>query len=104
MNVPLLDLKLQYDLVLTDIKTAIEKVFESHRYILGPQVKEFEKDMQKYCEVNHAIGCASGTDALVLALKALEIQEDDEVITTTFTFFATAGSISRVGAKTCRNG
>ena len=99
MKVPMLDLNAQYDLVLNDIKTAIEKVFESHRYILGPQVKEFEEDMQKYCKVNHAVGCASGTDALVLALKALEIQEDDEVITTTFTFFATAGAISRVGAK-----
>lgn len=99
MNVPLLDLKAQYDQVLTDIKIEIDKVLESHKYILGPQVKEFEEDMQKYCDVKHAIGCASGTDALVLALKALEIQEDDEVITTTFTFFATAGSISRVGAK-----
>ena len=99
MNVPLVDLKVQYDQILTNIKIEIEKVLESHNYILGPQVKEFEEDMQKYCDVKHAIGCASGTDALVLALKALEIQEDDEIITTTFTFFATAGAISRVGAK-----
>ncbi|MBT5420946.1 MAG: DegT/DnrJ/EryC1/StrS family aminotransferase [Candidatus Cloacimonetes bacterium] len=99
MNVPLLDLKAQYDQILPKIRTEIDKVLESHRYILGPQVKEFEEDMQKYCEAKHAVGCASGTDALVLALKALQIQEDDEVITTTFTFFATAGAISRVGAK-----
>lgn len=99
MNVPLLDLKAQYDQILPEIRTEIEKVLESHKYILGPQVKEFENDMQKYCEAKHAVGCASGTDALVLALKALQIQEDDEVITTTFTFFATAGAISRVGAK-----
>lgn len=99
MKVPMLDLNAQYKPITDDIKAEIEKVFKSHKYILGPQVKEFEEAMQKYCDVKHAIGCASGTDALVLALKALEIQEDDEVITTTFTFFATAGSISRVGAK-----
>jgi len=95
----MLDLNVQYEPIMDDIKIELEKVFESHKYILGPQVKEFEEDMQKYCQCNHAVGCASGTDALVLALKALEIQEDDEVITTTFTFFATAGSISRVGAR-----
>jgi len=99
MKVPLLDLNAQYDNILADIKIEIDKVIESHKYILGPQVKEFEEDMQRYCEVKHAVGCASGTDALVLALKALDVQENDEVITTTFTFFATAGAISRVGAK-----
>ncbi len=99
MKVPLLDLNAQYEPIMDDIRVEIEKVLETHKYILGPQVKEFEEDMQKYCQCDHAIGCASGTDAIVLALKALEIQEDDEVITTTFTFFATAGAISRVGAK-----
>ena len=99
MNVPLLDLNAQYEPIIDDIKAEIEKVLESHKYILGPQVKEFEEMIANYCRCDHAVGCASGTDALVLALKALEIQEDDEVITTTFTFFATAGSISRVGAK-----
>ena len=99
MKVPLLDLNAQNEPIMSIIKAEIEKVFKSHKYILGPQVKEFEEDIQKYCQCNHAVGCASGTDALVLALKALEIQEDDEVITTTFTFFATAGSISRVGAR-----
>ena len=99
MNVLLLDLNTQYEPIIDDIKAEIEKVLESHKYILGPQVKEFEEMTAKYCQCNHAVGCASGTDALVLALKALDVQEDDEVITTTFTFFATAGSISRVGAK-----
>jgi dTDP-4-amino-4,6-dideoxygalactose transaminase len=99
MNVPLLDLKIQYKDILDEIREEIEKVFISNRYILGPQVKEFEEMIAKYCQCNHAIGCASGTDALVLALKALDIKENDEIITTTFTFFATAGSISRVGAK-----
>ena len=98
MNVPLLDLNAQYASILPKIKQEIEKVFDSHHYILGPQVKEFEKMAANYCECKHTIGCASGTDALVLALKALDIKEDDEVITTTFTFFATAGAISRVGA------
>ncbi len=98
MNVPLLDLNAQYASILPKIKQEIEKVFDSHHYILGPQVKEFEEMAASYCECKHTVGCASGTDALVLALKALDIKEDDEVITTTFTFFATAGAISRVGA------
>ena len=99
MNVPLLDLNAQYDPLLDDIRKEFEKVFASHKYILGPQVKELEEKIEVYCEAKYAIGCASGTDALVLALKALEIEEGDEVITTPFTFFATAGSIHRVGAK-----
>jgi len=99
MKVPLLDLNAQYEPIINDIKVEMDKVLESYKFILGPQVREFEEDMQTYCQCNYAVGCASGTDALVLALKALEIKEDDEVITTTFTFFATAGSISRVGAK-----
>ena len=99
MKVPLLDLNAQYKPILSDIKEEIEKVYTSHKYILGPQVKEFEAMAGQYNEAKHAIGCASGTDALVLALKALEIEKEDEVITTTFTFFATAGAIFRVGAK-----
>jgi len=99
VNVPLLDLNAQYKPILKDIKREIEKVYTSHKYILGPQVKEFENQMEKYNNTKYAIGCASGTDALVLALKALEIEKEDEIITTTFTFFATAGSIFRVGAK-----
>nr|HPM03734.1 DegT/DnrJ/EryC1/StrS family aminotransferase [Candidatus Cloacimonadota bacterium] len=77
----------------------MDKVLNSHQYILGPAVKEFEEQMQEYLQVKHAVGCANGTDALVLALKALEIGNGDEVITTPFTFFATASCIHRVGAK-----
>ena len=99
MKVPLLDLKAQYDDILDEIRTAIEKVFSSHRYILGPEVAEIEAEVAKYCKAKRAIGCASGTDALVLALKAIDIQPEDEVITTPFTFFATAGSIHRVDGK-----
>ncbi len=99
MKVPLLDLNAQYEPILEDIRQEMEKVFTSHKYILGPQVKDFEEKMQEYCEVKHAIGCASGTDAIVLALKALNLKNEDEVLTTPFTFFATAGAIHRVGAK-----
>jgi len=98
MKVPMLDLNAQYAPVMDDIRSEIEKVFATHAYKLGPQVKEFEEKMQKFCNVKHAIGCASGTDAIVLALLALDIGEGDEVITTPFTFFATAGTIHRVGA------
>lgn len=99
MKVQLLDLAAQYSPVMPKIKEEMNKVMDSYKFILGPQVSEFEHKIEKYLNVKHAIGCASGTDALVLALKALRIGKGDEVITTTFTFFATAGSIARVGAK-----
>ncbi|MCB5250224.1 MAG: DegT/DnrJ/EryC1/StrS family aminotransferase [Candidatus Cloacimonadales bacterium] len=99
MKVQLLDLDAQYRPIMSDIRHEMDKVLSSHQYILGPAVKDFEKQMQEYLQVKHAIGCANGTDALVLALKALEIKEGDEVITTPFSFFATASCIYRVGAK-----
>jgi dTDP-4-amino-4,6-dideoxygalactose transaminase len=99
MKIPMLDLNAQYADIMDDIRTEMEKVFATHAYKLGPQVKEFEEEMQKFCDVKHAVGCASGTDAIVLALLALKIGDGDEVITTPFTFFATAGTIHRVGAK-----
>ena len=99
MRVQLLDLEAQDANIKEEIKKEISKVMETHQYILGKQVKEFEKMIEEYCRCDHAIGCASGTDALILALKALDIEAGDEVITTPFTFFATAGSISRIGAK-----
>ena len=99
MKVPMLDLNVQYEPLLPAIRQAIEKVFASHKYIMGPQVKELEEKMQEYLGVKHAIGCASGTDALVLAVKALGIGEGDEIITTPFTFFATASSIWRNNAR-----
>ena len=98
MNVPLLDLEAQYAPILDDIKKSIHNVMDTHKYILGPQVNQLEEAVAEACDATYAIGCASGTDALVLALKALEVSEGDEVITTSFTFFATAGAIHRVGA------
>lgn len=99
MKVPLLDLQAQYEPLMADIRQALDRVFSQHHYIMGPQVKELEDKMAAYLGIKHAIGCASGTDALVLAIKALGIGEDDEVLTTPFTFFATASSIWRNHAR-----
>ena len=99
MKVQLLDLNEQYAPLLEDIRAQFEKVFSTHHYIMGEQVKELEEKMQQYLGIKHAIGCASGTDALVLAVRALGIGEGDEIITTPFTFFATASSIWRNHAK-----
>lgn len=99
MKVPMLDLHAQYETLMPEIREQLDKVFASHHYIMGAQVKEFEEKMQKYLGIKHAIGCASGTDALVLAVKALEIKDGDEIITTPFTFFATASSIWRNNAR-----
>lgn len=99
MKVPMLDLHAQYEALMPQIRVELDKVFASHHYIMGAQVKEFEEKMQDYLGIKHAIGCASGTDALVLAVKALEIGEGDEIITTSFTFFATASSIWRNHAR-----
>ncbi len=100
MQVPLLDLRQQYAGTLkTDIRAAIDKVCDAQSLILGPHVESFEKKLAAYCQTNHAIGVSSGTDALLVALMALEIGPGDEVICPAFTFFATAGCIARVGAK-----
>ncbi len=99
MNIPLLDLKKQYIYLKEDIEKRINEILESGSYINGPYVKKLEKDMEKYLGVKHAIGVANGTDALIIVLKAMGIGEGDEVITTPFTFFATAEAISVVGAK-----
>lgn len=95
----MLDLHAQYEPLMPKIRAAMERVYADHHYIMGPQVKELEDKMAAYLGIKHAIGCASGTDALVLAIKALGIGEGDEVITTSFTFFATASSIWRNFAK-----
>ena len=99
MKVALLDLNTQNGLVFNEIRQEFDKLFSTNQYILGPQVREFEKDICKFLDVKNAIACSSGTDALILALKALDIKQGDEVITTPFTFFATASSIARIGAK-----
>ena len=99
MQVPLLDLKAQYATIKNEIKAAIDEVLESQYFILGPKVQKFEEEIAKYCNVQHAVGVASGSDALLLALMAIDVGYGDEVITTPYTFFATASSISRLGAK-----
>ncbi len=95
----MLDLHAQYEPLMPEIREALERVFADHHYIMGPQVRELEEKVEKYLGIKHAVGCASGTDALVLAVKALGIGEGDEIITTPFTFFATASSIWRNHAQ-----
>ncbi|MFC1718660.1 DegT/DnrJ/EryC1/StrS family aminotransferase [Candidatus Poribacteria bacterium] len=99
MPVPLVDLKAQYEAIRNDINVAIEEVLESQWFILGPKVGELEEQIADYCNVKYSVGVASGSDALLLSLMAVNIGCGDEVITTPFTFFATAGSVSRLGAK-----
>ncbi|MBL7187036.1 MAG: DegT/DnrJ/EryC1/StrS family aminotransferase [Phycisphaerae bacterium] len=99
MQIPLLDLKLQYAAIRDEVAQAIDKVCESQFFALGPAVAEFEENVAAYCSSKFAIGVSSGTDALLISLMALGAGPGDEAITTAFTFFATAGSIVRVGAK-----
>ncbi len=98
-KIPILDLKPQYQAIKSEIQSAIDAVLESGQFILGPTVAKFESDVARYLGVKHAIGVNSGTDALTIGLRALDIGSGDEVITTSFSFFATAESISNVGAK-----
>src|SRR5579864_9103966 len=98
MQVPLLDLRLQYEPLAQQIQGAIEKVCASQAFILGPAVKELEARVAEYSQCRFGIGVSSGTDALLLALMTLEIGHGDAVITSPFTFFATAGTIARTGA------
>lgn len=99
MQIPLLDLKAQYATIKDEVLRAIGEVCESQALALGPAVERFEKNVGGYCGSKFAIGVSSGTDALLVSLMALEVGAGDEVITTPFTFFATAGSVARVGAK-----
>jgi dTDP-4-amino-4,6-dideoxygalactose transaminase len=98
MNVPLLDLKTQYASLRDEIVREVTRVLDSQRYILGPEVDALEQELAAYSNAKFGIGCANGTDALFLALLALEVGPGDKVLTTPFTFFATAGAISRSGA------
>ena len=97
--ISLVDLTAQYHSIKEEIDTAVLSTLESGHFILGPQVVKFEESIAAYLGVNHAIGLASGTDALVLALRALNIGAGDEVIIPAYTFFATAGTVMSVGAK-----
>lgn len=96
--VPFIDLVAQHQTIKTEVMETVNNVFEEQKFVLGDEVSELEKEIAAYCDSREAIGCASGTDALVLSLMALNIGPGDEVITSPFTFFATAGAIYRVGA------
>jgi dTDP-4-amino-4,6-dideoxygalactose transaminase len=98
MQVPLLDLKLQYKPIAAQIQSVIQEICASQAFILGPAVKQLEASVAAYSQCRFGIGVSSGTDALLLALMALDIGPGDAVITSPFTFFATAGTIARVGA------
>ena len=98
MRVPLLDIPASYEKILQDVKKNIDQVIQSGQFVLGPIVEELEQKIANYCDTKYAVGVSSGTDALLISLMAAGIREGDEVITTPFTFFATAGSISRLGA------
>ncbi len=99
MRVPLLDLGQQYRVLNKQIREAIDDVLDSHRFILGSKVQEFESAICRYCDVPHAIGVSSGTDALLAILMGLGIGRGDAVVTTPYTFFSTAGCVARVGAR-----
>ncbi len=97
--IPLVDLKAQYETIRNDIDRAISRTVANCSFVLGPEVERFEQAFASFCGVRHAIGCANGTDALVLALHALGIGEGDEVIVPAFTFVATAEAVLRTGAR-----
>jgi len=99
MNIPLLDLKGQYAAIRDEVREALERVIESQYFILGPEVEALEREIAEYSQCRFAVGVSSGTDALLAALMALNVVAGDEVITTAYSFFATAGVIARLGAK-----
>jgi dTDP-4-amino-4,6-dideoxygalactose transaminase len=99
MNVPLLDLKAQFQPLRAEVFAAMQTVCDEQGFVLGPRVAAFEESIARYIGSRFAIGCASGSDALLLSLMAMGVKAGDEVITIPFTFFATAGAVSRLGAK-----
>jgi dTDP-4-amino-4,6-dideoxygalactose transaminase len=99
MEVPLVDLKVQYDEIRGEVREAVDTVLESQQFILGPNVERLERQIAAYSSVSYGIGVSSGTDAILVSLMALDIKQGDGVITSPFTFFSTAGVIARLGAR-----
>lgn len=99
MNVPLLDLQLQYASVRDEVRQAVDRVLDSQRFVLGDEGRKLETSIAAYVETKHSVACASGSDALLLALMALDVGAGHEIITTPFTFFATGAAITRLGAR-----
>ena len=99
LQVPLVDLKAQYVTIQSEIRAAIDRVCESQHFILGPEVSALEEELAQVCGTRFAVGVSSGTDALLVALMALEVGPGDEVVTTPYSFFATAGVVARLGAR-----
>lgn len=99
LPVPLIDVRRSYDGLRDELLAALEQVCASGHYVLGPEVERLEQSLADYCQVPHAIGCASGSDALLLAMMACGVGPGDEVLLPSFTFFATASAVTRLGAK-----
>lgn len=99
MKVPAVNLQAQIEPLRAELLAAIERIIDSQQFVLGSEIKALEEEVAQYSETSYAIGCASGSDALLLALMALDVKAGDEVITTPFTFFATAGAVARLGAR-----
>ena len=99
MKIPILDLRPEVELLWEDLNRAVQEVLRSGRFVLGPNVQAFEEEVAAYMGVKHAIGMNSGTDALLIALRSAGIGPGDEVITTPFTFYATAEAVSWPGRR-----
>src|ERR1041384_742322 len=99
MQVPLLDLKRQHEALREELREALGRVLDSQQFILGEDVRRLEEELASYTRARYAVGCGSGSDALLLALLALDVKAGDEGVTQPFTFFATAGAIARTGAR-----
>jgi dTDP-4-amino-4,6-dideoxygalactose transaminase len=99
MKVPLLDLQAQYATIREEVRTAMDRVCDSQHFILGSEVSTFEEEVAAFCDARFAVGVSSGTDALLLALMAVGVGPGDEVVTSTYSFFATAGTVARLGAR-----
>ena len=101
LRVPLCDLQAQYREIQSEVEEAVLGVLRSGQVILGPEVLGFEQELAQFCATHHAVGCGSGSEALSLALRALDVGPGDEVILPPFTFFATVGAVCRAGGDSC---